>query len=883
MRDDLLTAIAGEKDVTNVIILTHNIDFIFLQAMVLSALRRCGNPSLTVFADSVCAAQSYAEQRPLLDGLGSRYRVVPVRMEPGFAFHPKAVLLSGPNRSVLYVGSGNLTFGGWRGNAEVWSCYSGADDGLTVFREFRAYLDRVLLRVPLPGAVEAELNDAFDTKKNWLMSSVVGEPSLIGRLGGDEPPLLDALVTALSPSNGETLYVCAPYFDADGEALESLWGRLSPQRSILLHPAEGTTLTADAWNRNSAHFERRPSESFHESADGTQRSAFIHGKFYATVRGTEAVIVLGSANCSRAALTMEGRRGNAELMSVIRTSAENFRKSWLDPLHPVAGSAGLPDYIPPEEPFPGETLTQLRVLAARFDEGVILVGYEPQSAVIKGCTINGVSVAISLSDAGTLSIRYVGTPKVLQLVAIIAGSEIAADPHWVDDERSLRTTARGRTFEDTIRRHVGGERWGCGVWIELLQAFGNHLAYTPVRTDQRFAAYAGVSADGPPAHRDFEAIFTEFCSANALSDAIKDRLPLDGTRQGSIQKLLLRWLGVGQVSDEERSNAARESGGDRRDEAEQGGGDQPETFPEKTRPVTSDTAPERDANKLRRVLQEVESAIVASSFLESRPADLLAIDMKMISALLRIAFRERWIDSKEFFDVTQRIWAALFLTSERDPRAGWLEVRYRESSDQGSFVAALRGPQVSAALIAWMMVGADASPSIQKARFVLSQAVAAARLPWLWYGGEISDIAGELAVLVSEKEAAAQAARWGNAWSDILAQGIALRKLEEILSMETQAIVRSMVTDTEVRAGDLLWQGTAGFCVAGASGRRDTEQNIDVLKLQSGMSTSTFLSSYIVPVRSLLTTDKVAQLLNEGERETLVSIVNAVSKNCAFG
>jgi hypothetical protein len=182
-----------------------------------------------------------------------------------------------------------------------------------------------------------------------------------------------------------------------------------------------------------------------------------------------------------------------------------------------------------------------------------------------------------------------------------------------------------------------------------------------------------------------------------------------------------------------------------------------------------------------------------------------------------------------------------------------------------------------------MMVGADASPSIQKARFVLSQAVAAARLPWLWYGGEISDIAGELAVLVSEKEAAAQAARWGNAWSDILAQGIALRKLEEILSMETQAIVRSMVTDTEVRAGDLLWQGTAGFCVAGASGRRDTEQNIDVLKLQSGMSTSTFLSSYIVPVRSLLTTDKVAQLLNEGERETLVSIVNAVSKNCAFG
>lgn len=80
MRNDLLKAIASSKDVTNAIILTHNIDFVFLQTVVLAAFRKCGHPSITVFADAQCAAESFAHQAPVLDGLGVRYRVVPVAM-----------------------------------------------------------------------------------------------------------------------------------------------------------------------------------------------------------------------------------------------------------------------------------------------------------------------------------------------------------------------------------------------------------------------------------------------------------------------------------------------------------------------------------------------------------------------------------------------------------------------------------------------------------------------------------------------------------------------------------------------------------------------------------------------------------------------------------
>lgn len=40
MEEDLLTLIANETGVTNCIILTHNIDFVFLQTLVMSEIGR---------------------------------------------------------------------------------------------------------------------------------------------------------------------------------------------------------------------------------------------------------------------------------------------------------------------------------------------------------------------------------------------------------------------------------------------------------------------------------------------------------------------------------------------------------------------------------------------------------------------------------------------------------------------------------------------------------------------------------------------------------------------------------------------------------------------------------------------------------------------------
>ena len=61
-------------------------------------------------------------------------------MNPGFRFHPKAILLSGEETAHLFIGSGNMTFGGIRENAEIWSRFdvneNESNGEVSAFREY---------------------------------------------------------------------------------------------------------------------------------------------------------------------------------------------------------------------------------------------------------------------------------------------------------------------------------------------------------------------------------------------------------------------------------------------------------------------------------------------------------------------------------------------------------------------------------------------------------------------------------------------------------------------------------------------------------------------------------------------------------------------------
>ncbi len=876
MRADLLHQVAELEDITNAILLTHNIDFVFLQSMAMSCLRRCGNPTLTIFADADCAATSYRAQRGLLDGIGTRYRVVPIRMAHGFVFHPKALLLTGPRQAVLFVGSGNLTFGGWRQNGEVWARYNAAEDGRTVFDEFRGYVQALLSRVPLPSAIQSELEDAFDpATKAWCETAPVGAQALLSRAGG-EPALLGAVVAALGPAPVDELYVCSPYYDIKGDALVDLRASIKYRSGWLLYPGRGSTLTPAAWQRVEGAMIRSPCEIRHPHPI-QERPAFIHAKFYAAIRGDEAVIVQGSANCSRAALLMDGPAGNAELMAVVRTSTSDFRARWLDVLQPsspselVDCSKNLEDEV--------SAPIALQVLAARAQDAVIVVAYHPPQAKISACSLDGVEIAFSLVEAGQLRALHIGAAVTLQVRGIVDGLEVTSEPHWVDQESQLRSTARRRRLEDAVPRTIGGERWTSDQWLELLHSLGEHLKYTPIRAQQS-AAHRSSNGLVPAHRRRFEDIFAKEYSSNNMLAHWQDDLP-PAEAHDSVRKLLLRWLGIG--GDGEPGQATT-SNSPPDDTTNKGEGDEPEELPSVTvsaRLLTSTAMTERSCARLRQILAEIQTTVTSPSFLEARPPDFLQSDLKMISAILRFGVAKGWLAVDACFDFTHAVWAALFLSSAKDPQIGWIEWRWRKAPDPNAFMAALSSPQLSAALIGWMIIGVGARHSLSHSRFLLARAVSIARLPELWFGGAFEDIAHELRDLLRASRMPDEhwsLAQISELWREALLEGEALRHLEELLEILGLGEALGLIHREEVFAGDLLWQGPAGYCLAIEHRSRTAAATIQTTKLQRG-GTGSFRGDMTMPVAAMIEAPEVRRALPHQDHDVLKRLLIILSNS----
>jgi hypothetical protein len=476
MREDLLNRIAGESDVTNAIVLTHNIDFVFLQTVVLSALRRSGQPTVTVFADAGCAAEAFSRQYPVLRDLGIRYRVVPVAMEHGFRFHPKAVLLSGGGSATLYVGSGNLTFGGWRENAEVWARYSTKTDGTGPFSGFQQYLQDILERVPLPTSVRAEVGEAFDPRTRVWAAEMESSSTLVGKVGRG-PAMLDRMVELLGNADRpvECLTICSPYFDGDGDALAELLRRVQPRVvKVLIQPGR-STLTQEGWARLGAGSRLVP-VTFRRSEAGHE--AFVHAKWYAFERDGAVTVFAGSANCSRAALTIPGAQCNAELVFVRTLTREEFDASFVSeltelPSVPLLASKGaIPTGLEP---------LKLQVLASRYEGGQLQVAYSPEQAQVTACSVDKKLVPFGVIAPGVLDVRMQSAPKLASLRAMLGDTELQSASSWVDQERELRASARSRCLVEAIRAGVRPDAWSVGAWTEVLDVFCKHLGYMPSR------------------------------------------------------------------------------------------------------------------------------------------------------------------------------------------------------------------------------------------------------------------------------------------------------------------------------------------------------------------------------------------------------------------
>jgi len=869
MRSDILKTIGKAKKISNLIILTHNIDFVFFQTVVLRRLKKCGNPVITIFADADCAKESYANQKPVIYGLGRRYRVVPVAMDHGFRFHPKAIFCSEEEKASLFVGSGNLTFGGWRENAEVWNNFNSETDGTAVFSAFKEYLGSLLNRLSNVNNIARELTEAFDpTTKIWA-HDMAPSSGLIGKIL-NEKPIIEQIQDHLENTVYDRLIIQSPFFDENGIALNELANRFRISEIHLLAQNNYTELTSKIINNLPAKADVKNVTFCHNIEDGT-RKANLHGKFYAFIAGNSVTVFSGSANCSRAALTADGRRGNGELLSVIHMSLAEFTQEVYNELEEV-NSEFLPFVEKKEEESPKKQENKIaRILSIQFDFNRLDVSFQVTTGYkVIGCMLDGEKYMVEPRES-VLSITIAQPPTDIGLIVLDkAGDQnITKEVAWIDFEEVLGTTAKKRAFADLVSSANWESSFDTELWQQLAKAFKEHLDYNPASSGYDRGDSSTKDREG-----DQEMVFDHSdIFINTYEPSSCRIIPTIG-RTVSIKQLLLQYLGLqyDTADDDEDVDMTQEELAERITETEIAESDRKNVFS-----LSPDIdIDEKTRKKVISLVKRMISTITNGKFIEQRPFRYLASDIKILALLLKIALQKAWMTKEEYFDTTNKVWVALFFPRE-DDNTTWLTEKLEQAAENRDNLIL---PELGSSLLVWRSAIND-EQTLKYLRFHVSAIQVAARHPWLFSNkhadiikNEIEKIIAPFAASESEREIAKLNAQ--NAWKEMVEVGFAFRAFEDQLQGKTIADFRERIGSITVPPGELLWQTRTYGINKYKFDRKNVSSDVACLAIREGADEMKVKAGYTVPVTMLLTDELVS--IDSKRKEILLRFLNDIQK-----
>lgn len=867
MRRNVLEWICSTMtDATSAIVLTHNIDFLFLQSIVRPRLRKSGHPKLTIFADASCASGSYRQQRLLLDGLGRHYRVAQVDMGVGRRFHPKAILLAGPTKAALAVGSGNLTHGGWSANYEIWASYESDDDGLPAISAFRDYLRTVVGMVPQSKSLSEETFAAFDATTNPWAADLNEPEGLYGT--PSNRPLLETMVD-LAGEDVQTVTVCAPYYDPDGEALAELSGRFTtPIKTLLQKNHVGLSDSAAS---------ALPQNTELLSVD-VDPSRFIHAKLYGFHRTDSTLLFAGSANVSRAALMAGDGWGNAELIAA-QTIPSEQADELLSDLVVLDEAPDFPETPPSDE---WEVLTNpLRIVAARFANGTLEIAFKSDGEIARMFIEmdDGTRQQCSdLTDNGRARLRLGKCPKSVRLhCSLKSGEDVSSEPSWVDNEDSLGISVPERRIAAKLAEAAEAGSLSASGMFEILQLLHQHLQQ-PAKRPAHSRSLENDKATRAGQTYNVEDVFSDGFGRPRSDPSAQ--LP-GGFRESDFLRAFSAYFTVGGPEEPDEDHP-QSDGQPPTEEPQQDSQEPQEIGDDKAREDLEQLQAKRrrseEADRLRKkllaALENVISAMGAEKFVASRPPERLGADIAATAILLRKGLSDEIITEEDFAEVTKRLWIVLFFGSKGEPSVFQRQREACSPEEWEAFEAAVSSPRLTAALTLWCFPdwGSDGTEAIQ---FKFSAMLLAGKIPWIVNGGTIDEIHGELRRLARAIPGSAKFETLVTAWVNWIQAGIAFREFERTVSVWSPKELAELIDADSVRRGDLLWQA-GQFCVSHTDYRRDSKTKAIVHPLASS-GESKIIGSWLVPVSELLGDNDLLGI-DMGPRVLLRRIVTDTSR-----
>lgn len=296
---------------TGVIIGTFGASLDFAEKQLFSQLSR-STLNRVVLADSRQLSK-YFSTGITLRRINRSYIACPV-LTPR-AHHPKFILLLGPDRGRLIIGSGNLSISGYAGPGECFAIHEWAEnenqDLLQPFISLKEMLFDQIARGCIDRITSSRIRDVFDSGK-WIEGEP-NETSIV--IHNSRKSLIDQLVAKVGGSEVKEIIAAAPFHDQSATAINELLKKFRPEKFSLLVQNKFTKLNVVALTRV---FSKHKIKVKIIEAQVPERygKTFIHAKFI-LVRTTEKDYLLqGSANLSSVALCESGAMANVELCNL---------------------------------------------------------------------------------------------------------------------------------------------------------------------------------------------------------------------------------------------------------------------------------------------------------------------------------------------------------------------------------------------------------------------------------------------------------------------------------------------------------------------------------------------------------------------------------------
>ena len=415
--------------------------------------RRLGDPPLnvTLLLDAEKLAETWAAMvkgdQWRLQRVGRDYLVRGVKLGSG-SFHAKTYFFGNDRDGLLLVGSGNLTLQGLERGHEVFSHFASTDDqGLAVIRSWRDWMQEL---VESMGDDEVHRR-WWDLRKKmrWLGGS--GGRTIF--VSNTHASILSQLQANL-PSSVDEVHALAPFMDRHAAALEDLVNAMHP-RELHLYVCHQLSVDGPALQNVLQRF------TCDVKLWGFQPDHFVHAKLVGIIWGDHGRLLSGSANLSRAAMTVSRMAepwANVEAGVIVSASVDTVRSAFCPPglsLHPLSlDNVKTLSYQQPVETNPYPYFIRF---ARRLADGRIEVAVHPAPSPVTRVLLTNGSVRELLAGEQTTRPLPVSDGAVLlwledgastQLSNVVALDDPQALAAWGQERTQVVDTPRGLDGSD---------------------------------------------------------------------------------------------------------------------------------------------------------------------------------------------------------------------------------------------------------------------------------------------------------------------------------------------------------------------------------------------------------------------------------------------------